>query len=384
MPRARRARSGALTGGSVPTVEDDAIRELSRAREEAISDLKDAKCRLNAVLLRQELRDVGRANGGPAHLRWLADVVCPTPAQHLVCHADVHAVQEQTDRRQRLEQALQAQVPSWRLTPVVEALQARRGVQGPVAVPLGAAMGDLTRVDTPRALRTCLGLSPSADPRAERRRHGSRTTAGHPPARRALGEGAWAERDSANIRRHRQLSREQHPQGIQDLRWQAQLRRCQCDRRLVSRGQHAHVVTVAMARELGGFRWAMAQQVPVTASVQRPKRHGPLNSAGVPTCIGKDAAPVWGHPGRREEAGRGHASRDRGRPPTDARQVVANPRRAAGSPVGSDWLRLFRGPADKNSMKTSKNLLPALDMGSHSNARPEPLPEAGATQERTL
>src|SRR6266545_3690998 len=152
MPLARLARSGALTGVDVPTVEDAAMRDLSRAHEDALSALNDAKCRLNACLLRQDSRDVGRANGGPAHRRWRSAVVCPTPAQPLVLQADVHAVQEHAARLQRLAQARHAQVTSWRLNPVVAALQALRGVQVPVAVTMVAAIGDLTRVATPRAL----------------------------------------------------------------------------------------------------------------------------------------------------------------------------------------------------------------------------------------
>jgi hypothetical protein len=128
-----------------------------------------------------------------------------------------------------------------------------------------AEIGDLTRFDTPRELMKFLGLIPSDYSSAERRRQGSMTTAGHTHARRALVEGAWASRDPATISRHRQLRLEKHPQVIQDISWKAQVRLCQRDRRLVSRGKHANVVTVAMARELGGFMWAIAQQVPVTA-----------------------------------------------------------------------------------------------------------------------
>src|SRR5919106_2612696 len=149
---ARLARSGDLTVVYVPTVEDEAIRDLSRAREDAISDLKDAKFRLKAFLLRQDIRYVGRANWGPAHLRWLSEVVCPTPAQQIVFQEYVRAVHEQTERLQRLDQALQEQVKSWRLHPVVEALQALRGVQFTVAVTTVAELGDLTRFDTPREL----------------------------------------------------------------------------------------------------------------------------------------------------------------------------------------------------------------------------------------
>jgi transposase len=103
---ARLARSGDLTPVYVPKVEDEAIRDLSRAREDAISDLKDAKFRLKAFLLRQDIRYVGRANWGPAHLRWLSEVVCATPAQQMVFQEYVRTVTEHTERLQRLEQEL--------------------------------------------------------------------------------------------------------------------------------------------------------------------------------------------------------------------------------------------------------------------------------------
>jgi transposase len=84
---ARLARSGALTAVDGPTVDDEAMRDLSRAREETLSDRKDAKFRLKACWLRHDIRDTGRANWGPAHLRWLAEVSCPTPAQPIVFQA---------------------------------------------------------------------------------------------------------------------------------------------------------------------------------------------------------------------------------------------------------------------------------------------------------
>jgi transposase len=264
-PRARLARAGALTAVSVPKVEDAAIRDLSRAREETLSALKDAKCRLTAFLRRHDLRSTGRANWRPAPLRWLSAVVCPTPAQHIVFQDYVRAVTEHTARLPRLEQARQEHVHAWRLHPVGEALQALRGVPCTVAVTMVAAIGDLTRVDTPRELMKFLGLIPSAYASGERRPQGSITTAGNTHARRALVEGAWASRSPAKGSRHLQRRLEQPPKRIQDISWKAQVKRCTRDRHLVARGQQVNVVTVAMARERVGFLWAIAQQLPVTA-----------------------------------------------------------------------------------------------------------------------
>src|SRR6266508_3426072 len=104
---ARLARSGDLTVVYVPQVADEAIRDLARAREDTLGDLTSAKFRLNAFLLRHDIRYTGRANWGPAHLRWLSEVVCPTPAQQIVFQEDVRAINEHTERLQRLNQELQ-------------------------------------------------------------------------------------------------------------------------------------------------------------------------------------------------------------------------------------------------------------------------------------
>jgi transposase len=261
---ARLARSGDLTAVYVPQVEDEAIRDLSRAREDTLRDLTSAKFRLKAFLLRHDIRYTGRATWGPAHLRWLSEVVCPTPTQQIVFQEYVRAVNEHTERLQRLEHALQAQVTSWRLHPVVEALQALRGVQFTVAVTMVAEIGDVTRFDTPRELMNFLGLIPSEYSSGEQRRQGSLTKAGNAHARRALVEGAWAYRYPAKVSRHLQLRLETQPKVIQDISWKAQVRLCKRYRRLVSRGKHPNVVTVAIARELAGFMWAIAKQVPVT------------------------------------------------------------------------------------------------------------------------
>lgn len=261
---ARLMRSGDLTRVYVPSVEDEAIRDLSRAREDTIRDLKTAKFRLKAFLLRHDIRYTGRATWGSAHLRWLSEVVCATPAQQIVFQEYIRAVNEHAERLQRLDQELCEQVKTWRLAPVVEALQALRGVQFTVAVTIVAELGDLTRFENPRQLMKYLGLVPSEYSSGERRRQGSITKAGNTHARRALVEGAWAYRYPAKVSRHLQLRLENQPKIIQDLSWKAQVRLCKRYRQLIARGKHANVVTVAIARELAGFMWAIAKQVPVT------------------------------------------------------------------------------------------------------------------------
>ncbi len=261
---ARLARSGDLTAVSVPKVDDEAIRDLTRAREDVISDLKDAKFRLKAFLFRQDIRYAGRANWGPAHLRWLAEVVCPTPAQQIVFQEYVQTVTEHTERRGRLDQELHEQVKTWRLHPVVDALQALRGVQFTVAITMVAEIGDLTRFEHPSELMKFLGLVPSEYSSGQRRQQGGITKTGNTHARRVLVEGAWAYRYPAKVSRQLQLRLENQPKVIQDISWKAQVRLCKRYQRLVAKGKHANVVTVAIARELVGFVWAIAKEVPIT------------------------------------------------------------------------------------------------------------------------
>jgi transposase len=261
---ARLARSGDLTPVYVPKVDDEAIRDLTRAREDTLSDLKDAKLRLKAFLLRHDIRYTGQATWNSAHLRWLSAVVCPPPAQQIVFQEYVRAVTEHTERLQRLDEELQERVKAWRLNPVVEALQALRGIQFTVAVTTVAEIGDLTRFDTPRELMKFLGLVPSEYSSGECRRQGAITKAGNTHARRVLVEGAWAYRYPAKVSRHLQLRLEKQPKAIQDISWKAQVRLCKRYRKLIARGKHANQVVVAIARELAGFMWAIAKAVPVT------------------------------------------------------------------------------------------------------------------------
>jgi transposase len=192
VPWARLLRSGELTPVDGPQVADEAIRDLSRAREEARRALTTATFRLNALRLRPDMRETGPAHWRPAPRSWRAAVGCPTPAPPRVCQAYGRAVTAHPARLQRRAQARHAPVHTWRLAPVVEALQALRGVQGTVAVTSVAARGARTRGDHPRQRMRYLGLTPSAYASGERRRQGGLTTAGTTQARRALVEGAWA------------------------------------------------------------------------------------------------------------------------------------------------------------------------------------------------
>lgn len=260
---ARLMRSGDLTPVYVPSVEDEAIRDLSRAREDAMGDLKAAKFRLKSFLLRLDIRYEGKANWNDAHLRYLARVVCPTAAQQIVFQEYLRAVAEHMEHLVRIESELADQAKAWRLFPVAQALQALRGVQWTVAVTTLAELGDLTRFDNPRELTAYLGLVPSEHSSGEKRKLAGITKAGNGHARRVLVEGAWAYRYPAKLSPHIQKRQEGLPKLVQDIAWKAQVRLCKRYRQLVARGKHHNVVVTAIARELASFMWAIAKEVPL-------------------------------------------------------------------------------------------------------------------------
>lgn len=262
---ARLLRSGDLDSVYVPTVEDEAVRDVARAREDTVVLLKAAKYRLKSFLLRLGLHYTGRADWNDAHRRYLAKVVCPTPAQQVVFQELRLTVDEQVARLARLEAELRDQVQRWRLAPVVRAFQALRGVQDTVAITVAAELGDITRFDNPRQLAAFLGLVPSEDSTGERRRLGPITKAGNGHARRVLVEGAWAYRFPAKVSPHIQKRLEGLPQSVRDIAWKAQVRLCRRFRRLLARGKHPNVIVTAIARELAAFLWAIAREVPITA-----------------------------------------------------------------------------------------------------------------------
>jgi transposase len=167
------------------------------------------------------------------------------------------------ERVGRLEIELTQHVKSWRLSPVVEALQALRGVRFTVAVTAIAELGDLTRFEKPRQLMAFLGLHPSEHSTGVRRRLGGITKTGNTHARRALVEGAWAYRFPARVSKQIQARQEKLPEAVRDIAWRAQVRLCKRFQKMIARGKNSNLVVTAIARELAAFMWAIAKQVPV-------------------------------------------------------------------------------------------------------------------------
>ncbi len=260
-------RAGELTPVWVPDPEHEAIRELVRAREAAMEDLRAKRQHLQSFLLRRGRVYTGRSAWSRAHGRWLCDLRFEHPAQYLVLAEYRQAIADAEVRLERLGEQLAELVPSWSMAPVVAACRAMRGVAFLSAVTFVAEVGDVRRFDSPRQLMAYLGLVPSESSTGEHVRRGGITKAGNGRARRVLVEGAWTYRFPA--RKSRLLEERQAglPKAVRDIAWKAQLRLCGRYRKLVARGKQYGVVVTAIAREMAAFLWAIGREVePLRAS----------------------------------------------------------------------------------------------------------------------
>jgi transposase len=260
---ARLERAGELTSIYVPREEDEAMRDLTRAREDAVRSLKTARHQLHAFLLRYGKRYPGKGSWTPVHMRWLSDIALPHPSQQIVLQEYVMAVRGCTERTTRLTDQIAKLLPEWRLHPVVKALQALRGVAPIVAATTVAEIGDLSRFENPRQLMAYLGLVPSEDSSGESTHRGSITKTGNGHVRRALVEAAHAYGFPARVSRHLLKRQEGLPEPVLAIAWKAQVRLCGKFRRLMARGKLKNKIVTAIARELSGFMWAIAREVEV-------------------------------------------------------------------------------------------------------------------------
>ncbi len=266
---ARLLRSGDLTSVYVPNAEDEAIRDLSRGREDAVLALNSAKQRLKSFLLRHNIRFNGTANWSEKHLRWLAeDVNMSYPAQKVVFQEYVNTITEANERVKRLDKEILFHTKQWRLYPVVVSLMALRGVRMVVAVTIMAELGDLTRFDNPKQLMSFLGLTPCEYSSGEKQKKGAITKTGNQHARRVLVEAGWAYRFPAKVSKEMQKRQENIPLPIRDIAWKAQLRLTKRFRTMASNGKLNNVIVVAMAREIAAFMWDIAHHVPISPAEQ--------------------------------------------------------------------------------------------------------------------
>ncbi len=252
------ARAGELRAVWIPDPADEAIRDLTRAREDAVNARTQGRHQLKSFLLRHDVRYPQRTSWSKTFYRWLGTLSFAGSGAQTAFTEYWQAVTAADERVARLTVALKESIAGWRFEPVVAALQALRGIDAISAIGLVAEIGDIARFGHPRQLMSYLGLVPSEHSSGERVVRGSITKTGNAHARRLLTEAAWNYRFKPRIGYEAQRRAEALPQVIRDLAWKAQLRLSGRFARLRAKGLHVNKVCVAVARELAGFVWAIA------------------------------------------------------------------------------------------------------------------------------
>lgn len=262
---ARLHRAGELTPVYVPTEEDEALRDLVRAREDATHALRTAKQQFGAFLLRHDIVYSGKTKWTKAHFNWLVDITMPHSAQQIVFQEYVDTVTDCSNRVQRLTDQVRQQSRQSGLHELIQALQSMRGISLVVAATIAAELGDLNRFENPEKLMAFLGLIPSEHSSGERVKKGSITKTGNRHVRKALVEAAHAYRFPARKSRAIRKRQEKLPKGVIDISWKAQCRLCTRYQYLTAKGKKANVAKTAIAREIAGFAWAIAKELPQAA-----------------------------------------------------------------------------------------------------------------------
>lgn len=189
----RLLRAGELTEVWVPDEAHEAVRELIRSREAAVDDLRRKRQAISSLMLRYGRSYPGKKTWGARHRQWLHAQRFDHPAHQLVLQEMAFAAQHALERLQRIEAAIVEFLPNWSLAPVVDALQALRGVLISAAT-IMVELGDLRRFDTPRQLMGYLGMVPGERSTGDTVRRLGITKAGSGRVRRALIESAWSYR----------------------------------------------------------------------------------------------------------------------------------------------------------------------------------------------
>jgi transposase len=258
-------RAGLLTEVRPPTPDEEAVRDLCRARDDVREDLERCRKRLIKLLLRRGLVFRGR-HWTLAHRRWLEHLTWTHPAERAVVDDYVLAIDQQETRLKELDDHLGAIAETEPYRAPVGWLRCFRGIDTLTAIMILAELHDFRRFHSPRALMAYVGLVPSEDSTGEKHRRGRITGAGNALVRRVLVEAAWHYRHRPRVGRVLMLRRRHQPGHVIAIADKAQQRLCYRFRSFAAHHKPAGKIIVALARELTGFLWAALQPVRVPVS----------------------------------------------------------------------------------------------------------------------
>ena len=265
----KQLRAGDLTAVWVPDPRHEAMRDLTRAREVAVEDLRCKRQQVSAFLLRQGLHYPGERTWTKAHRNWLMSQKLEYAEHRIAFEEMLLAMRQAQERIERLEQAIRVAVPDWSLAEVVTALMAMRGIDFISATAFLAEIGDLSRFPTPRELMGYLGLVPSEASTGDTIKRGPITKAGNRRARRILVECSWSYQHPPRVGKEKQERVAAAPQAVREIAWKAQCRLSARYRALTRKGKLKTVAVTAVARELSAFIWAINRQIANPRAVAR-------------------------------------------------------------------------------------------------------------------
>jgi len=255
----RMLMAGKLHAVRVPGAEEEALRDLVRAREAVRVDLMRCRHRLSKLLLRHGIRFEDGDAWTDRHRQWLATVELEWPAAQATLLDCRGAIDQLAHRRDGLERQIIAIVPDSPWREQVGLLRCLRGIDTLSAVGLCAEVGDFERFARAEQLMSYLGLVPSESTTGQQRRLGSITKTGSGHARRLLVEAAWHYRPRPNLGKALTERQADQPPAAVAVSWTAQKRLHRTWQRLEQRGKRRTIIAVAAARELAGFCWAITQ-----------------------------------------------------------------------------------------------------------------------------
>jgi transposase len=260
-------RADVLTAVMPPTPEEEAARDLFRAREDARQDLARARHRLGKWLLRHEVRYTrGKNAWTKAYHTWLRTLRLDDPTAQAVFDAYRVQVEQRTETLRGLEETLTQLAQQPKYAGVVGALRCFRGVDTLTAIGLVVELFDFGRFDSPRGLMSYLGLVPSEHSTGGNPHRGAITKTGNRVVRRLAIEAAWHARHPVHVSRALAARRQGQPSAVVSIADQAMARLHRRYWRLVGRGKPTHQAAVAVARELVGFLWAVLYPYAVGAA----------------------------------------------------------------------------------------------------------------------
>jgi transposase len=249
-------RAGMLTEVHPPTEEDEAVRDLCRAREDARQDLVRSRHRLSKLLLRRGCQWLeGKRAWSKGHRLWIRSLRFEHPEDQLVLDDYLLTIEQVEARLAALDQQIERVSQQERYAQVVGALRSFRGIDTLTAMTVVAELHDFMRFDSARGLMAFLGLIPSEHSSGSKRSRGPITKAGNGHVRRLMIEAAWHYRHRPSVVILKKRRAGQPPQVVA-LADKAMRRLNRRFNRLLERGMPRQKVAVAIARELTGFVWA--------------------------------------------------------------------------------------------------------------------------------